>query len=195
MIIVGLDPGMKAGGGTVCIHTATSEVVYWDTWKADSKANGYIACAKAAKRTFARLDKTKGPLVLVHESVYIPAHIERFNSVKAAAEYAKRGRVTIRGKYGWAPLSLAESVGVWVCMFPSRVIPIPAPEWRKILEVNLKGPRGGKRDVKVAAAERILELLPPAASRLRAAIARGNHHLSDAAGVALAGARMLEVMP
>ena len=185
-ILVGLDPGLVRGAAAVALNLATKEPLQYEYWEAKDISAGHQVCALAARRLRTRLSGLDS-IVLCSEAVYVKQFIKKFDDLKAAKQFAKRGNVTLDLSATQTAVWLGRSQGIWICVFP-EFFDLPVGEWRRLAKV----PQQRTTDTKEAALERAHELLTaypctPVIDQLLAELGRGNHHVAEAYCIGWAG--------
>jgi len=188
-ILVGLDPAMQTGSGIVIADAFDFRILGHESWVAKNATEGVYYASMIAEKVAAQYGGPETQFKLIAERPYHKQWLKRFNSLKAAKEFAKRGFVTVHGAGNNASTSLNRCVGIFLCKFPNY-LDYTASEWRNLSGVvQTKGSH-----LKKNAITRALELIEiwnkdcPSADRLRAAIERTqNDNLAEAYCITYAG--------
>jgi hypothetical protein len=133
------------------------------------------------------------PIALCSEAVYIKQHKRRFDSIKAARQFAEKGWVELSSNTGNAALSISRSVGIFIGYFPERWMELPPSEWRKLSGISNMAGSDKKADALELAASRLTAVGTPKAELLRSSILTGNHHLAEAYLVGICGRQIIQI--
>jgi hypothetical protein len=185
-IVIGVDGGLTVGG-CVALNVNEASVCGFEWWCARNENEGRYLVSEAVKRLAVSIPYESTYNILVAEGVYMKTHIRRIKSEEELNKVmSAKGFVDVTGPGNRTPITVSQSVGVFLFLWPKPYVELTSSEWRKIVGIPV-GKGIPYKEWAIRKAQEHIKSLGGQAEALRVNIVKGNDHLAEAYLIALAG--------